>query len=67
ERLAEFEPAAERDGRRLAAAQQAVGVESALRLRQGAAEAHRRARTAERPRRHAVAGSLGAPGLLGAP
>lgn len=66
ERLAEFEPAAERDGRRLAAAQQAVGVESALRLRKGAAEAHRRARTAERQRREALAGALGALGSLGA-
>ncbi|MFJ9771089.1 AAA family ATPase [Kitasatospora sp. NPDC101157] len=48
ERLAGFEQAAARDRRRLAAAQEAVGVESALRLRDGAAEALGRARQAER-------------------
>ncbi|SOB80697.1 AAA family ATPase [Streptomyces sp. 1331.2] len=60
ERLAGFEPAAAEDRRRLAAAQDAVGVESALRLRESAAEAFRRAREAERRRRETLAGARGA-------
>ncbi|MFD5461251.1 AAA family ATPase [Kitasatospora sp. NPDC127059] len=55
ERLAGFEPAAARDRQRLAAAQEAVGVESALRLRESAAEALGRAREAERRHRAALA------------
>ncbi|MBO1419742.1 AAA family ATPase, partial [Streptomyces sp. FH025] len=54
ERLAGFEQAAARERRRLAAAQEAVGVESALRLRDGAAEALGRAREAEHRRREAL-------------
>ncbi|MET8624230.1 AAA family ATPase, partial [Kitasatospora sp. NPDC004669] len=57
ERLAGFEPAAARDRQRLAAAQEAVGVESALRLRDNAAEALGRAREAEQRRREALARS----------
>ncbi|MFJ9839537.1 AAA family ATPase [Kitasatospora sp. NPDC101155] len=57
ERLAGFEPAAARDRQRLAAAQEAVGVESALRLRESAAEALGRAREAEQRRREALARS----------
>lgn len=53
-RLAELEPAAERDGLRLAEALRAVGVESALRLREGAAEAQERAAEAERRCRAAL-------------
>ncbi|MEV7027290.1 SMC family ATPase, partial [Kitasatospora sp. NPDC093558] len=56
DRLAEFEPQAARDRQRLAAAQAAVGVESALRLREHAAEAHGRAQDAERTHRAALAG-----------
>ncbi|MGW3232728.1 AAA family ATPase [Kitasatospora sp. NPDC001095] len=59
ERLAGFEAAAAADRRRLAAAQEAVGVESALRLRESAAEALGRARLAERRHREALAGSGG--------
>nr|BFD94519.1 SMC family ATPase [Kitasatospora sp. Xyl93] len=59
ERLAGFEPAAAADRRRLAAAQEAVGVESALRLRRSAAEALGRAQQAERRHREALAGSGG--------
>ncbi|MFI2606777.1 AAA family ATPase [Kitasatospora sp. NPDC018619] len=59
ERLAGFEPAAAADRRRLAAAQEAVGVESALRLREGAAEALGRARLAEQRHRAALAGAGG--------
>ncbi|MQS15108.1 SMC family ATPase [Streptomyces kaniharaensis] len=55
DRLAEVEPVVERDRQRLAAAQAAVGVESPLRLREGAAEAHRRAQDAERRHREALA------------
>ncbi|MFH9348792.1 AAA family ATPase [Kitasatospora sp. NPDC017646] len=55
ERLAGFEQAAARDRRRLAAAHAAVGVESALRLRENAAEALGRAREAEQQRREALA------------
>ncbi|MGW2250436.1 AAA family ATPase [Kitasatospora sp. NPDC001660] len=58
DRLAEFEPAAARDRKRLAAAQAAVGVESALRLRAHAAEAHERAQDAERRQRAALAGEV---------
>ncbi|MGW7586126.1 AAA family ATPase, partial [Kitasatospora sp. NPDC054769] len=57
ERLAGFEPAATADRRRLAAAQEAVGVESALRLRESAAEALGRARQLERRHRELLAGS----------
>ncbi|MFJ8471510.1 AAA family ATPase [Kitasatospora sp. NPDC094011] len=59
ERLAGFESAAARDRQRLAAAQAAVGVESALRLRENAAESLGRARAAERLRREALAHSNG--------
>ncbi|MFD8751805.1 AAA family ATPase [Kitasatospora sp. NPDC059577] len=62
ERLAGFEPAAARDRQRLAAAQGAVGVESALRLRDGATEALRRARTAEQRHREALAAAPGEEG-----
>ncbi|MFJ3217150.1 AAA family ATPase [Kitasatospora sp. NPDC086801] len=62
DRLAAFEPEAARDGRRLAAAQAAVGVESALRLHEGAAEAHRRAREAELRHREVLAGDGGGGG-----
>ncbi|MFJ7243878.1 AAA family ATPase [Kitasatospora sp. NPDC098652] len=55
DRLAAFEPAAARDRQRLAAAQEAVGVESALRLRESAAEALGRARESEQRRREALA------------
>ncbi|MFE3878881.1 AAA family ATPase [Kitasatospora sp. NPDC059146] len=55
DRLAAFEPAAARDRQRLAAAQEAVGVESALRLRESAAEALGRARETEQRRREALA------------
>ncbi|MBV2156263.1 AAA family ATPase [Kitasatospora sp. SUK 42] len=54
ERLTGFEQAAARDRQRLAAAQEAVGVESALRLRGGAAEALGRAQEAERRRWEAL-------------
>ncbi|MFJ2577682.1 AAA family ATPase [Kitasatospora aureofaciens] len=67
ERLAEFGPAVERDRRRLAAAQAAVGVESALRLRESAAEAYGRAQDAERRHRDALARTGGeGPALAGA-
>ncbi|MEU1282892.1 SMC family ATPase [Kitasatospora sp. NPDC005856] len=59
ERLAGFEPAAAADRQRLAAAQEAVGVESALRLRESAAEALGRARQVERRHREVLAGSGG--------
>ncbi|MER7845297.1 SMC family ATPase [Kitasatospora sp. NPDC096077] len=59
ERLAGFESAAARDRQRLAAAQAAVGVESALRLRENAAESLGRARAAERLRREALAHANG--------
>ncbi|MFJ2188245.1 AAA family ATPase [Kitasatospora sp. NPDC087861] len=59
DRLAAFESEAARDGQRLAAAQAAVGVESALRLREGAADAHRRGQEAERRYREALAGAGG--------
>ncbi|MFE6050258.1 AAA family ATPase [Kitasatospora sp. NPDC056446] len=59
ERLAGFEPAAAADRRRLAAAQEAVGVEAALRLRENAAEAHRRAQASEDHRREALAAAPG--------
>ncbi|MFF7991280.1 AAA family ATPase [Kitasatospora xanthocidica] len=62
ERLAGFEPDAARDRQRLAAAQEAVGVESALRLRETAAEALRRARAAEGRHREALAAAPGAQG-----
>ncbi|WP_030234101.1 AAA family ATPase [Streptomyces sp. NRRL S-350] len=62
ERLAGFEPAAAEDRRRLAAAQDAVGVESALRLRESAAEAFRRAQEAERLHRAALAAAPGEDG-----
>ncbi|MFD0404934.1 AAA family ATPase [Kitasatospora sp. NPDC127116] len=57
ERLAGFEPAATADRRRLAAAQEAVGVDYALRLRESAAEALGRARQLERRHRELLAGS----------
>ncbi|MER7752202.1 SMC family ATPase [Kitasatospora sp. NPDC097643] len=67
ERLAEFEPALERDRQRLAAAQAAVGVEAALRLREAAVDAHRRARETERQHREALARTGGeGPELAGA-
>ncbi|MEU9040261.1 MULTISPECIES: SMC family ATPase [unclassified Kitasatospora] len=59
ERLAGFEPDAARDRQRLAAAQEAVGVESALRLRESAAEALRRAQAAERRHRETLAAAPG--------
>ncbi|MEV7771178.1 SMC family ATPase [Kitasatospora sp. NPDC086791] len=62
ERLAAFEPEAARDRQRLAAAHEALGVESALRLREGAAEALRRARTAEQRHREALAAAPGGEG-----
>ncbi|MFG3051753.1 AAA family ATPase [Kitasatospora sp. NPDC048239] len=64
-RLAEDEPAMERDGRRLAAAQAAVGVESVLRLRESADGAHRAAREEEHRHREALtrAGHPDGPGL----
>ncbi|MFI9272779.1 AAA family ATPase [Kitasatospora sp. NPDC052896] len=52
----EHEDAAERD--RLALAQAAVGVESALRLREAAATGHARAGAAEREQREQLAGLL---------
>ncbi|MFJ9604947.1 AAA family ATPase [Kitasatospora sp. NPDC101176] len=55
DRLAAAEAEAAADGRRLAAAQAAVGVESALRLREGAADALGRAREDERRHRAALA------------
>ncbi|MFE4970650.1 AAA family ATPase [Kitasatospora sp. NPDC056651] len=57
ERLAGFEAAAAADRRRLAAAQDAVGVESALRLRESATEALRRSRQAELRYREALSGT----------
>ncbi|MFJ9690962.1 AAA family ATPase [Kitasatospora sp. NPDC101183] len=65
-RLAEFEPAAERDGLRLAEALRAVGVESALRLREGAAEASGRAAQAERRCRAALGDTSASPEELAA-
>ncbi|MEE1787472.1 SMC family ATPase [Streptomyces sp. SP17BM10] len=65
ERLAEFEPEVARDRQRLAAAQAAVGVESALRLREHAAEAHGRAQEAERRHRAALAGDAREPATAG--
>ncbi|MFI6152644.1 AAA family ATPase [Kitasatospora sp. NPDC051170] len=65
-RLAEFEPAAERDGLRLAEALRAVGVESALRLREGAAEAWERAAEAERRCRAALDDTRASPEELAA-
>ncbi|MFJ8621626.1 AAA family ATPase [Kitasatospora sp. NPDC093550] len=62
ERLAGFEPDAARDRQRLAAAQEAVGVEAALRLRESAAEALRRAQAAERGHREELAAAPGAEG-----
>ncbi|MGW6915231.1 AAA family ATPase [Kitasatospora sp. NPDC054939] len=64
-RLAEAGAGLAGDARRLAAAQAAVGVESVLRLREGAAVAHRAARQEEQRRREALAGAPGpdAPGL----
>ncbi|MFD4655343.1 AAA family ATPase [Kitasatospora sp. NPDC058444] len=59
ERLAGFEPAAAADRQLLAAAQEAVGVESALRLLESAAEALGRARQVERRHREVLAGSGG--------
>ncbi|MEV7599576.1 SMC family ATPase [Kitasatospora sp. NPDC089797] len=55
ERQTALEPVAARDRRRLADAQAAVGVESALRLRESAAEALGRARAAEQRHRAALA------------
>ncbi|MGW4895785.1 AAA family ATPase [Kitasatospora sp. NPDC004240] len=55
--LAEAGTALTGDRRRLAAAQAALGVESVLRLREHAAEAHRSARRDEERRRAALAGA----------
>lgn len=65
ERLAGFEPEAARDRQRLAAAQAAVGVESALRLRESAAEAHGRAQEAEHRHRAALTGDVREPATMG--
>ncbi|MER7772698.1 SMC family ATPase [Kitasatospora sp. NPDC096140] len=61
-RLARFEPEAALDRQRLAAAQEAVGVEAALRLRESAAEALRRAQTTELRHREVLAAAPGGEG-----
>ncbi|MBP0448191.1 SMC family ATPase [Kitasatospora sp. RG8] len=61
-RLTGAGPEVERDRRRLADAQAAVGVESVLHLRRTAAEAHRAAVENEHRRREALAGAPGGEG-----